>query len=1252
MSRFDYALFDAALHDLESIESWFRCERQYPEYRSLWKMKMELKLLKTFYTCAREWNGKFGFLEHERDEDARPGVMLTRIEDLVCKISNEAQSLSLASGHDYSLVLNMISGFRTTINAMKRDVIKLSFMFSANSLEYRLVEIIPIVITNFSENLMDLLCCVNNEDLRQLIEALVEKLKFFNNFICFARMQGVEFMQLKDLYGHLEVVAIKAARLIFMWGFYFRNNGELLAQVQLQKTQLLEKIKLVDPCICQICVQLLTAAKLSRSSCILTSKENGDIAANFIDTLLCRLWELFDYDSSFMISAKDQMQRLYEGLRFLRTILRDQHKFKELIDTTEDLICLLVIDAGTVVCSLCRNVLKEGLAKQTDLLLFDLLKVIEYIKSRAAQEYLLTSSSSFPTTNELGFLDSLLEKLEQLSKCEADPAAFPKDLIKIFLENLLFLRSFLNIIVHQRNQNTKFQTLWSRVMEVAYKAEIIIDYVTVNYRPDCYPMSFDTINEDINLIKMEALEIYDSDIEGQKTTTSYSHMPSQVSTPTLDEVVVGLDDEAETLIERLVRGTRQLDIVPIVGMAGQGKTTLAKRVYNDQLIMCHFHVRAWCCVSQGYQRQSLLRKIFSDIVDELPSQYLQMNEDDLAEALYRHLKGKRYLIVLDDIWGIEVWNEMEISFPNDANGSRVLCTSRLHNLSSEFKLDCKPHPLRPLTDEESWALLQQKLFAKKACPPQLCALGEQIAKSCKGLPLAVVVVAGLLATIQQHRWEEVAKSLGSSILSDNELCINTFELSYKHLPDYLKPCFLYFGAFREDQEIPVQRLTLLWISEGFVGETGVKSLEDVANEYLMDLIDRSLVMVSQQRSVGGVKTCQIHDLLHEFVIRKAKEESFLQILHGYDELYTFNAPYNPYRLGIYADAMAFKKSRFFCPHLRCLLFFCNTRFELEQIHDFSFLFRIFKLLKVLDLGDYDLGQNFPMEVLMLVHLTYLVIRCAIKSIPSAIFKLSRLETFELKGSKSGVMLPNTVWMMTNLRHLSIARCQIDFRRLGGFIFPIDDLEKFPNLYHLGTCVLGIGSYTQRLEKILAKLPNIRRLKCVHTSEQDYTLHYKGEIVLEGLGRLQSLHMAGIWGFVLDYPVNLRKLTLSSNGLPWSEISKIGKLPNLEVLKLLHHSFVGKEWEMTEGAFPKLRFLKLESLTIVRWTACCDDLPPLEKLVLCGCLRLKEIPSCLGNVPTIEMIEVRSCHKSAVNLVKEIQEEQMDLGNESLKIVIR
>ncbi|CDP12874.1 unnamed protein product [Coffea canephora] len=194
------------------------------------------------------------------------------------------------------------------------------------------------------------------------------------------------------------------------------------------------------------------------------------------------------------------MQRLYEGLRFLRTILLQQYKVKELLDKIRCYLRLVVIDAGTIVCSISRNELKEGLAKEKDLLLFYLLKLIKYIKSRVAQEYLLTSSSSFPTTNELGFLDSFQEKLEQLSKkkkrkgkkvfhstkfCTLQKNFSPyKNFYKIFSKTST--KIFQKLLRY--TTNAKLQTLWSRVMEVAYKAETIIDFVAVGDRPDSYPM--------------------------------------------------------------------------------------------------------------------------------------------------------------------------------------------------------------------------------------------------------------------------------------------------------------------------------------------------------------------------------------------------------------------------------------------------------------------------------------------------------------------------------------------------------------------------------------------------------------------------------------------------------------------------------------------------------------------------------------------------------------------------------------------
>ena len=223
----------------------------------------------------------------------------------------------------------------------------------------------------------------------------------------------------------------------------------------------------------------------------------------------------------------------------------------------------------------------------------------------------------------------------------------------------------------------------------------------------------------------------------------------------------------------------------------------------------------------------------------------------------------------------------------------------------------------------------------------------------------------------------------------------------------------------------------------------------------------------------------------------------------------------------------------------------------------------------------------------------------------------------------------------------------------GFIFPVENLEVSPDLDHLDSLDLAIDPSPQSLQKILRKLPSIRRLKCMErwNSSREATRNCNEILEFDGLSQLESLHLFRFHGCGFKFPLNLKKLTLSRNDQPWSEISTIGKLPNLEVLKLLDHSFVGEEWVMKEGEFPKLRVLKLSRLKFRNWTAFSDNFSRLEKLVLHRCKKLEKVPSCLGECETLEMIEVKECPESVVDSVKQIQQEQIDMGNEVLKIEI-
>ena len=88
--------------------------------------------------------------------------------------------------------------------------------------------------------------------------------------------------------------------------------------------------------------------------------------------------------------------------------------------------------------------------------------------------------------------------------------------------------------------------------------------------------------------------------------------------------------------------------------------------------------------------------------------------------------------------------------------------------------------------------MKLKVFGKQIFPQDLVEIGEQIARKCQGLPLAIVVVAGILTKKddKKEEWERVAGSLSSHIASDPKQCMDILELSYNHLPHHLRLCFL------------------------------------------------------------------------------------------------------------------------------------------------------------------------------------------------------------------------------------------------------------------------------------------------------------------------------------------------------------------------------------------------------------------------------------------------------------------------------
>lgn len=304
---------------------------------------------------------------------------------------------------------------------------------------------------------------------------------------------------------------------------------------------------------------------------------------------------------------------------------------------------------------------------------------------------------------------------------------------------------------------------------------------------------------------------------------------------------------------------------------------------------------------------------------------------------------------------------MRRSFPDDHNGSRIVLTTRLVDVASCVN---SGNPLHQM--EESWTLLRDKVFGNGSYPPKLEKIGRYIVHQCQGLPLAVVAIGGILSKMSKETssWENVAEKVGSLVTSDTMDCLSILFLSYNHLPQYLKPCFLYMGVVAETPEIPVWKLIRLWIAEGFIKQVKHKNLDDVAEENLRELVDRSLVLAGKQSSLGKLRTCKMHNLVRDMCLREAQNENFIHFItrYGHDSLLGNTSCLR--RVVVFNNFAHFNyKLSILTPFTRSVFIKYPYNFCLPRISDF-------RLLRILDVCFTHYLYNTE-AVAELVHLRYL-----------------------------------------------------------------------------------------------------------------------------------------------------------------------------------------------------------------------------------------------------------------------------------------
>ncbi|XP_073036688.1 putative late blight resistance protein homolog R1A-10 [Primulina eburnea] len=825
--------------------------------------------------------------------------------------------------------------------------------------------------------------------------------------------------------------------------------------------------------------------------------------------------------------------------------------------------------------------------------------------------------------------------------------------IESFHERLEFLQRFLEEHPsHASDENETF--LGRRIRDAAYEAEdsmdLHLDHLC-NSEEMIWQMEIEPVMKQVDSLVGEVTQIEGQmaglEIKGRriKTCKEPPNALCEDSSSSKKNLMVGFDEYLMQIKDQLTGQSSALEVISIVGMGGIGKSTLAMHAYNDPYVLHQFDIRAWVTISQSYS----IRDIMSSILDSMNK---SSKGDQLGLDVYQNLKGRRYLMVIDDIWDTSAWDDLKMMFPDDETGSRIVLTTRIADVAAYASPSGTLHQIGLLNNDHSWELLCAKVFGDDTCPLNLQEIGKTIAQNCGGLPLSIVVIGGLLSKLEmtQEVWQSVAENVTSFVFSSDDRCSAILRLSYNYLPQYLKACFLYIGIFPKNQELSVSKLTMMWVAEGFLGQAHGRSLEELAERCVDDLLDRSLILKSRKNSEGKIKAFRIHDLLLDFCIEEAKHEKFLQIIGSPAYLFS-TTPASERRVSIHKE---FRRCRFNIDSMLSTSY-VRSLVSLGQWPPSPDLFLRFKLLKVLHATDVVFSQ-FPCQVMELLNLRYIALACN-GDIPASITKLWNLQTLimvpdiNLCGEN---YLPVEIWIMSHLRYV---RCYG-----ANFLDPtaarFDIYRKCVVLEDLQT-LSGLWNF-KFTEEMLQRIPNIKNIdisydrRCLMEKEWSY---YQ----LENLGNLHQLKALKIRVvpdpscsvksmFTVHFPASLKTLTLGGVRIPWQELAIIGSLPNLEVLKLKDNACVGTEWEPNEDEFCQLKVLVLEGLELKHWIAESDHFPSLQRLIIRWCYCLVEIPSGFGESMTLTTIGLDECDDSVWDSAHEIREIQLSYGNDDFQVI--
>ncbi|XP_047085408.1 disease resistance protein RGA5-like [Lolium rigidum] len=692
--------------------------------------------------------------------------------------------------------------------------------------------------------------------------------------------------------------------------------------------------------------------------------------------------------------------------------------------------------------------------------------------------------------------------------------------------------------------------------------------------------------------------------------------------------LVGIDGPRDELIQLIMDEdsvtAQQLKVLSVVGFGGLGKTTLAKAMYRK--LEGQFQHRAILSVSQKPNIRKIFRNILSQVGFVAP-EHTNMEtwgEDEVIITLQNFLTGKRYFIVIDDIWDETAWNIIRCALPETMNGSRVITTTRIDTVarvccSNQYDYVYK---MKPLTEQDSRKLIFSRVFGSEdACPPYLHEVSAKILKKCGGLPLAIITISSILASKQSKmkgQWEHVLSSLSSNFEVNHTLegMRQILNLSYISLPHHLRTCMLYFGIYPEDYTIEKNDLVRQWVAQGLISRLHGRDLEDVADGYFNELVNMSIIQPVDTDPNNEVLSCRVHDMMLDLIVQKCREANFVTVI---DDLQAMaRLPNKVRRLSLYLDGVIDDTvlGTTQLSQVRALARFGTSTYAPPLLD--------FKHLRVLTL-EFPSGNHEPriFDLTGMCHLFQLkylkIVAYGEIALPRKIQGLEQLETLELRIS-SMVAVPTDVVNLCQLLHLVIP--QVTQLPSGiGNMKSLRTLREFSLGLNSVDTIRDLGHLTNLRDLQISSFAGVQ-LDDVEKGQRMDVLRYS----LEKLCNLRYLRMD-------PYLPNICRDALSSMSASpcllqrlhvWCMLSRvpkwIGELHNLYDLELMVE--VLDDFGILAQLHSLLHLkLHVEATLKDKVTICGSGFPVLNHFII-SYIRISNLTFEAGAMPKLKRLEVR------------------------------